>query len=168
MDYARVVAIVDALNSVRREIDLGGMVGPAPALAVSLSPAKEAYRGTGDPLTAHRSMREEGAQANGRLAPEVIQRVVRQNFGHFRACYERGLTKNASLSGRIAVRFVIQEDGTVRDPPEHTGSTLADRDVSSCLLREFGKLSFPKPDGGIVTVVYPLVLSSDDPPPSAR
>jgi hypothetical protein len=93
---------------------------------------------------------------------------VRQHFGLFRACYELGLTKNASLSGRIAVRFVIQEDGTVKDPSEDAGSTLADREVSSCLLREFGKLSFPKPDGGIVTVVYPLVFSPDDSPPNAR
>ncbi|MFS8071890.1 MAG: AgmX/PglI C-terminal domain-containing protein, partial [Byssovorax sp.] len=47
------------------------------------------------------------------LPPEVIQRIVRQNFGRFRLCYEAGLRSNPSLSGRVATKFVIGRDGAV-------------------------------------------------------
>src|SRR5512134_4145600 len=50
---------------------------------------------------------------SGRLPPEVIQRIVRQNFGRFRLCYENGLRSNPDLKGRVAVRFLIGGDGLV-------------------------------------------------------
>ena len=50
---------------------------------------------------------------SGRLPPEVIQRIVRQNFGRFRLCYENGLRNNPNLQGRVAVRFVIGREGDV-------------------------------------------------------
>jgi hypothetical protein len=91
----------------------------------------------------------------GRLAPEVIQGVVRQNFGKFRACYEAGLKKDPKLAGDIKVRFVIKEDGTVTDAKDE-GSTLADKDVVACVVGAVSPMTFPKPEGGIVTVVYPI------------
>jgi hypothetical protein len=97
-------------------------------------------------------------QVSGRLAPEVIQRIVRQNFGRFRMCYENGLKNNPSLTGRVAVRFVISRDGSVASVA-NGGSDLPDSGVVSCVVRAFGSLSFPQPEGGIVTVVYPLTLT---------
>jgi len=32
-------------------------------------------------------------------------------------------------------------------------------DVTSCVVRQFGNLSFPQPEGGIVTVVYPITFT---------
>src|SRR5689334_9657332 len=52
----------------------------------------------------------------GRLPPEVIQRIVRQNFGSFRLCYENSLRNCPNLQGRVAVRFVIDSDGSVKQP----------------------------------------------------
>ena len=31
--------------------------------------------------------------------------------------------------------------------------------VVSCVVRGFGNLSFPQPEGGIVTVVYPIIFN---------
>jgi hypothetical protein len=98
------------------------------------------------------------AQVNGRLPPEVVQRIVRQSHGRFRFCYERGLARDPSLEGRVTVRFVIARDGSV-STAQDGGSELRDADVVSCVVRGFSSLSFPQPEGGIVTVVYPLVLS---------
>jgi hypothetical protein len=95
---------------------------------------------------------------SGRLPAEVIQRVVRQNFGRFRACYENGLRNNPSLSGRVAVRFVIGHDGDVSNVA-NGGSDLPDAGVVSCVTRAFYGLSFPHPENGIVTVTYPIVFS---------
>jgi len=94
----------------------------------------------------------------GRLPPEVIQRVVRQNFGRFRHCYDQALTRNPNLQGRVAARFVIDRSGAVSNVT-NGGSDLPDSNVVSCVLGAFYGLSFPAPDGGIVTVVYPIAFS---------
>jgi len=94
---------------------------------------------------------------SGRLPPEVIQRIVRQNFGRFRLCYENGLRNNPNLQGRVAVNFVIGRDGRVSNVGG--GGDIPDGGVISCVTRAFYGLSFPQPEGGIVTVTYPIVFS---------
>jgi hypothetical protein len=95
---------------------------------------------------------------NGRLPPEVIQRIVRQNYGRFRLCYENGLRNNPNLQGRVAVRFVIGRDGSVSNVA-NGGSDLPDPGVVQCVVRAYYGLSFPQPEGGIVTVIYPIMFS---------
>ena len=95
---------------------------------------------------------------SGRLPREVVQRIVRQNFGRFRFCYEQGLAKNPSLEGRVAVRFVIDRAGAVSTATAEPGG-LSDQAVSRCVAQGFLGLSFPPPEGGIVTVSYPIMLS---------
>ncbi len=106
-------------------------------------------------------LRQGQTQVNGRLPPEVIQRIVRQNFGRFRLCYENGLRTNPGLTGRVAVKFVIDRSGAV-STAQDGGSELSDKSVVSCVVRGFGNLSFPQPEGGIVTVVYPITFSPGD------
>ncbi len=95
---------------------------------------------------------------NGRIPPEVIQRTVRQNFGRFRMCYEGGLRSNPSLTGRVSVRFVIGRDGAVSQVG-NAGSDLPSPEVVQCVTSAFYGLSFPQPDGGIVTVIYPILFT---------
>ena len=95
---------------------------------------------------------------SGRLPPEVIQRVVRQNFGRFRACYQTGLSRNPNLEGRVSARFVIGRDGAVSNVA-NGGSDLPDSAVVGCVISAFYGLSFPEPQNGIVTVTYPIMLS---------
>ncbi len=94
-------------------------------------------------------------QVTGRLPPEVIQRIVRQNFGRFRLCYESGLKKNPKLAGKVTTRFVIGRDGGVTSVGDG-GSTLSDVDVGRCVRGTFPGLSFPEPEGGVVSVVFPI------------
>jgi hypothetical protein len=107
------------------------------------------------------SLRQGATQVNGRLPPEVIQRIVRQNFGRFRLCYENGLRNNPNLQGRVAVKFVIDRSGAVSTASDG-GSDLPDQGVVGCVVRGFGNLSFPQPEGGIVTVVYPIIFNPGD------
>jgi hypothetical protein len=104
------------------------------------------------------SMRQGSVSVNGRLPPEVVQRIVRQNFGRFRLCYESGLAKDATLHGRVVVRFAIDRKGAVSTTSD-AGSDLPDKAVVACIVRAMGTLSFPAPEGGIVTVTYPLELA---------
>lgn len=95
---------------------------------------------------------------SGRLPKEVIQRIVRQNYGRFRLCYEKGLAANPSLEGRVSVRFVINRNGSVSNV-SNGGSSMPDSNVVNCTVRAFYGLSFPKPEGGIVTVTYPIMFA---------
>src|SRR3970282_51161 len=97
-------------------------------------------------------------QVSGRLPPEVIQRIVRQNYGRFRLCYEQRLTRNPNLEGRVTVRFVIGRDGSVGNVG-NGGSDLPDSGVVQCVIQTYYGLSFPQPEGGIVTVVYPIMFA---------
>jgi hypothetical protein len=69
-------------------------------------------------------------QVSGRLPPEVIQRIVRQNYRRFRMCYEEGLSRNPNLDGRVSVRFIIGRDGSVSNV-SNGGSDLPDIAVVS-------------------------------------
>jgi hypothetical protein len=99
--------------------------------------------------------------SGGRLPPELIQKIVRTHYGVFRACYEAGLKKNPDLYGRVSTRFIIERDGQVRrsDPD---CSSMPDPEVVRCVVEGYKTLSFPEPEGGIVTVVYPIMFSPGD------
>jgi hypothetical protein len=103
------------------------------------------------------SVRPGDTKTSGRLPAEVIQRIVRQNYGRFRACYEIGLRTNPNLEGRVTARFVIGSDGAVSNVS--AGGDLPDAQVKSCVASAFYGLSFPTPENGIVTVSYPIMLT---------
>lgn len=98
-------------------------------------------------------------QVNGRLPPEAIQRVVRQSFGRLRGCYQEALLRNPQLEGRVAVKFVIDRSGAVSSA-ELSESTLDDAKATACVVAHYKQMAFPEPEGGIVTVVYPVLFSS--------
>jgi hypothetical protein len=104
---------------------------------------------------------DDGCQVHvhGRLPPEAIQRVVRASFGRFRGCYEQGLQRDPGLEGRVATKFVIARDGSV-SMVSVAESSLPDASVAKCVERAFYGLTFPEPEGGIVTVVYPIAFST--------
>jgi hypothetical protein len=104
------------------------------------------------------SLRQGATSVNGRMPPEVIQRIVRQNFGRFRLCYEAGLRKNPRLQGRVTTKFVIDASGSVATATD-AGSDLPDPGVVACVVRSFGGLSFPQPEGGTATVTFPVIFS---------
>jgi hypothetical protein len=105
-------------------------------------------------------IREVTMKSNGQLPPDAIQRVVRLNFGKFRMCYEDQLKTNPSLHGRVVTKFMIGRDGSVI-AAQDGGSDLPNQQVVSCIVKGFQNLSFPTPEGGTVTVTYPLNLSPE-------
>ncbi len=127
------------------------------------------------------------SKVKGRLPPEVIQKIVRENFDGMKRCYEEGLGRDPALKGKIITKFVIERDGTVStaadihdapptEPPsvpaemskEFDGRRQAeeprfpDPKVTACVVSRFKALKFPQPQGGIVTVVYPIIFQPGD------
>jgi Ca-activated chloride channel family protein len=142
-------------------------LGSAGSLGHALEPGSGQGFGSGHSSSmsargSHRAdvpqVRMGATSVSGRLPPEVIQRIVRQNFGRFRLCYEGGLRANPNLAGRVAVRFIIGRDGAVSGV-SNSGSDLPDASVVACVVRSFMGLSFPTPEGGVVTVTYPILFS---------
>lgn len=103
------------------------------------------------------SVRMGATSVSGRLPPEVIQRIVRQNFGRFRLCYENALRNNPNLAGRVSVSFTIGRDGSVGSVSG--GGDLPDASVIGCVTKQFYGLSFPAPEGGVVKVSYPIAFA---------
>ena len=97
---------------------------------------------------------------SGRLAPDVIERIVRQNFGRPRACYLSGLLDDPDLRGTVKTRFVIARDGTVKAATD-AGSNLPDPGVISCVVNGFKALVFPAPESGLVVVDFPITFTLD-------
>ena len=62
------------------------------------------------------------------------------------------------IGSPIAVRFVIGRDGKVSNVADG-GSDIPDPEVRDCVLKAFYQFEFPQPEGGIVTVVYPIMLA---------
>jgi hypothetical protein len=96
-----------------------------------------------------------------RLPPELIQKTLRQNYPKFRVCYEQGLGRDAHLQGRVTVKLVIGRDGTVTSANQADGTTMPDVRVIECVLQEYRQVVFPKPEGGTVTVIYPIAFSPE-------
>jgi hypothetical protein len=99
-------------------------------------------------------------QVNGRLAAEVIRRIVRMNDGRYRNCYETALRTNPSLQGRVTVKFMIDRTGAVALAADG-GSDIPDEGVRRCVVASFLSLSFPAPENGAVSVVYPIVFNPE-------
>jgi TonB family protein len=106
-------------------------------------------------------MRTGAAEVSGRIPPEVIQRIVRQSFGTFRACYERALTAGPNLAGRVVVTFSITRDGSVKGAQVQS-SDVANAEMGTCVAQAFSALKFPAPEGGVVTVTYPIHFAPGD------
>ena len=105
----------------------------------------------------------EAAKPAGRLPPEIIQSVVRERFDDFQRCYDDGLRRNPSLRGTVGTRFVIGRDGRVTSVT-NTGDDVTDATFVRCVAGVFHSLVFPPPEGGLVTVVYPIMFSRADVP----
>jgi hypothetical protein len=99
--------------------------------------------------------------AEGDLPPQVIRQVVLRDSLSMRQCYQDGLRRNRRLHGTISTRFVIARDGRVERATSESGAAFPDGAVVDCVVGRFRRLSFPPPDGGKVTVVYPLTFSPD-------
>jgi len=107
------------------------------------------------------TLRQGAVESSAGFPPEVVTRIVRQNFGRFRLCYEDGLRRDPERAGQITTRFVIGRDGSVASATD-AGSDLGDEAVIRCVVTAFGNIRFPVPEQGAVIVKFPILLSPGD------
>jgi len=102
-----------------------------------------------------------GRQVRGRLPPAQIRSVVLENLDVFSRCYEDARRGNPKLQGKVTVKFEIDPDGIVRRSAD-ARSDLPDASVVECTVDAYRTLRFPRPNGGVVTVYFPLIFNPPD------
>ena len=99
-------------------------------------------------------------QVEGTIDKRIIQKVVRDHSGEFRACYERELNKIKGLNGRVVLFWLISPQGDVTKAMVKDTS-LKNATVEQCLIKSVNHWRFPAPKGGgIVAVEYPFVFNA--------
>lgn len=92
----------------------------------------------------------------------IVAQQVRRRVGAIRRCYEREITRNPTLQGRVSVRFTIAEVGTVggvRAVENTTGSQY----LADCVGTSLRTMRFnPGPDGGPASFRFPFIFAPQD------
>lgn len=96
----------------------------------------------------------------GALSKTEIGRVIRRNLARFKYCYEKQLSSNPNLAGKISVYFTIAPTGAVAQTQVRE-SSMNNATVENCVQGIMKSLKFPAPKGGgIVVVTYPFVFAA--------
>ena len=95
-------------------------------------------------------------EGSGRISREAVATAVHADYNQMRECYVAGVARHKSLCGEAHIKFTIDETGRAQRPLAIVGTTLPDCEVVKCIEGRFSQLQFPSPEGGNVTVVYPL------------
>lgn len=103
---------------------------------------------------------EEESEVVGGLDREVIAQYIKSQLGQILYCYERQLSANPDLYGKVAVKFTISGTGQVETQAINQ-TTLKSVPVEGCILNKIAKWKFPEPKGGTkVVVTYPFLFKS--------
>lgn len=103
---------------------------------------------------------EEESEITGGLDREIIAQYIKSKLGQILYCYERQLSANPELFGKVAVKFTIGPSGQVEQ--QLIGdTTLKNATVEGCILNRVASWKFPAPQGGTkVLVTYPFLFKS--------
>ncbi len=103
---------------------------------------------------------EDESEVSGGLDKEVIAQYIRSQLGQILYCYERQLSAQPNLYGKIAVSFTIGPVGTL-ETQRISETSLKSTQVEGCILQKVAKWKFPAPEGGTrVKVTYPFLFKS--------
>jgi hypothetical protein len=104
-------------------------------------------------------VKSEAPAVDGELDPGLVAKEVRSRLGAIKACYERALKRNPTLSGKVVIHWTITAAGTVSGI-DVENDTLGDPEVASCIKSLVSRWRFPAPAGGSVDVSFPFVFQA--------
>ena len=104
-------------------------------------------------------VKSEAPAVDGELDPSIVSKEVRSRLGAIKACYERALKRNPTLSGKIVIHWTITAAGTVSGV-DVENDTMGDSEVASCIKSLISRWRFPAPSGGSVEVSFPFVFQA--------
>ena len=101
-----------------------------------------------------------GGSLTGGRSKASIMRVVMQNIAALRYAYNKRLRDKPGLTGKITVKFAIDEFGKVIFT-QVVESTIADSDLEVTVKEKIARWVFEKIDkpGDVTEIIYPFVFS---------
>jgi hypothetical protein len=98
----------------------------------------------------------------GSVDRELIRKVIQEHAAQIRYCYEQQLAINPKLQGKVAIKWIINGDGSASSAQvDRSATTLDDDKVHECMKSRITSWAFPKPKGGgIAVITYPWILRS--------
>lgn len=95
----------------------------------------------------------------GSIDRSSVLQALRRAAGSFKSCYERLLKSDPKLEGRVIIVFVLDPNMPSGQPRSVRASADdALRSLADCIVRQVQRVSFPLPEGGKVTVSFPIVF----------
>jgi hypothetical protein len=98
-----------------------------------------------------------GKHMEGNIAPDAVIKVVRQNSGGLRACYEKALKRKPDLQyvSSVTAHFEVENVGAARGVSftPHT-----DQEMEKCMASTMAKWKFPSFQGDPVAFEQPVNL----------
>jgi hypothetical protein len=99
---------------------------------------------------------DSGSAGSGYLASETIRSVIQSHYPGFMGCYELG--RQPRVQSRVTLQLSIGLEGKITRL-RVVENELADCAAVQCMRDEMARIEFPPPEGGTVTVEYPLVFA---------
>jgi hypothetical protein len=91
---------------------------------------------------------------NGRETPQLLS-ALGAKAGQARSCYEKALSNNSALAGRLEIGVRVSRTGAVCSASVGKDG-LGNASVASCVLSRFRGGTYPQPTGGCVDVAVPM------------
>ncbi len=128
-------------------------VVPPPTIPETIPPAPTA--------TTEMHARPFGRESPGSLTATTpipdAERVIARLRPAFRACYNRGLATDPSMSGNFVMSLKVSASGDVTDATKASGTGLSS-EVEQCILRRAKGASFTPPGGSGSTLQVPITF----------
>lgn len=107
----------------------------------------------GSPAPALNSREPEGSNIDS----AGVTKVINVSRAAIKRCYDKALTSNPLLKGKLSVKITINQEGRV-SRTEVVEDSLHDAEVAKCVKGVIGRLRFPKPAGGTASVTFPFAF----------
>ncbi len=163
--HASTVAATGSLQGVATNVGVGGNTFKVGAIGTSGVGGGKGVAGTaglanGAVGSGTVGILDEETEIEGGLDKEVIARVIAGYLGEIRFCYERQLSAEPDIYGKVQLKFSIDAAGMVAN--QRVGlSSLKSAMVEGCILRRVARWKFPLPKGGTeVLVTYPFMFKA--------
>jgi TonB family protein len=124
----------------------GGSSNPPPQ-----HPVAEPPPASGDP---------KGNMHGGSIAPVDVKKAITEHRAEFKACYHSLLEKDKKASGKVVLRFTVDEEGKVEETVILNETSLPN-ETANCIADIVKTITFAKPIGGKARITYPWEFTAE-------
>ncbi len=89
----------------------------------------------------------------------VVSRIMRQNHGRLRRCYEQQLKTHPGFEGTVVSQFRIRRNGEVTDVKQHKTNKAGNDALTQCVIASHRGVSLPRPPVREAEVVVRIQMS---------